>query len=121
MESAIMESYHPSIAILFCTDSKSLCQALISSNPRTSSIHNSINSILFSISIQLIPCHSDIPRNELTDKAAKEATAIATNTILPASFSSSIQVIKEMIRNDPRTHERVALIYQHQKSFCDSK
>ena len=121
MESAIIESYHPSIAILFCTDSKSLCQALISSNPRTSSIHNSINSILFSISIQLIPCHSDIPRNELTDKAAKEATAIATNTILPASFSSSIQVIKEMIRNDSRTHERVALIYQHQKFFCDSK
>ena len=73
------------------------------------------------MSIQWIPGHSDILGNELTDKATKEATAIATNTILPASFSSSIQVIKEIIRNDPRTHERVALIYQHQKSFCDSK
>ena len=35
----------PSISILFCTDSKSLCEALISSKPRTSSIHNSINSL----------------------------------------------------------------------------
>ena len=40
MESALTwtltNANHPSIIILFCTDSKSLCEALISSHPRTS-------------------------------------------------------------------------------------
>ena len=43
---------HHSIIVLFCTDSKSLSEALISSHPRTFSIHNSINSISSSIFIQ---------------------------------------------------------------------
>ena len=43
---------HPLITILFCTDSISLSEAVISSNPRTSSIHNSINFTSSSIFIQ---------------------------------------------------------------------
>ena len=35
----------------------------------------------------------NIAGNELADRASKEATAITTNTILPASLSSSLQVI----------------------------
>ena len=63
---------HPSISILFCTDSKSLCEALISSNPWTLSIHNSINSISSSIFIQWIYHHSDIPGNDLANKQPKK-------------------------------------------------
>ena len=125
MESALTwtltNANHHSLTVLFCTDNKSLCEALISSHPRTFSIHNSISSISSSIFIQWIPGHSSIPGNNLADKAAKEATIIATNTILPTSLSSSIQVINEMIRDAPPTHERVAGIYKHRKVSRDVK
>ena len=82
---------HPSLYILICTDSKSLCEARQSSNPRTSFIHESINSISSTIYIQWISGHSNFPDNELADKAAKEATTIVTTTILLVFLSSSLQ------------------------------
>ena len=59
MESALSwtrtNANHHSFTVLFCTDSKSLCEALISSHLRTFSIGNSISSISSSIFIQWIP------------------------------------------------------------------
>ena len=105
MESALSWSStntnHSSISILFCIDSNPLCEALILSHPRTFSIHNSINSLSTSIFFQWIPGHSSIPGNNLAEKAAKEATTIATDTILSMSLSSSIQVINDTIRDAP--------------------
>ena len=112
---------HPSISILFCTETKSLCEALLSFHPRTSSMHSFINSISSSIFIQWIPGHSFIPGNDLADKAAKEATAIATKTILPISMSSSIQVINDTIRDAPPTHKWVAAVYHHRRVSRDTK
>ena len=102
---------HPSITILFCRDSKSVCEALISSlsNSRIS-IHNSISSISYSIFTQWIPHHFAIPANDLADKAAKEATTNATNTILPVSFSSSIQVINIMIHLHTNASHKFTII-----------
>ena len=100
---------------------KSLCEALISSHPWKFFIHNSINSISSSIFIQWIPGHSAIPGNDLADKAAKEATTIATDTILPISLSSSIQAINETIRDAPLIHERVAAVYKHRRVSRDAK
>ena len=128
MESALSwtltNANHHSITRLFCTYSKSLCEALISSHPRTFSIHNSINSISSSIFIQWIPGHSAIPGNDLADKAAKEATTIVTDSILPISLSSSIQVIKDTICDAPPIPERVASVYKvykHRRVSRDAK
>ena len=125
MESALSwtltNANHHSITRLFCTYSKSLCEALISSHPRTFSIHNSINFISTSVFIQCIPGHSAIPGNDLPVQAAKEATTIATDTILPISLSSSIQVINETIREAPPIHERVASVYNHRRVSRDAK
>ena len=109
---------HHSITVLFCTDSKFLCDALISLHPRTSSVRNSINSILSSVFIQWIPGHSAIPGNDLADKGAKEATTIA---IIPISLCSSFQVINETIRDSPPTHERVASACKHRRVARDAK
>ena len=67
------------------------------------------------------PWSSDIPRNILANKTTKEATSIITNTILPVSFLSPIQVINEMICDSPPTKECVMQIYQHQVASQNSK
>ena len=82
---------------------------------------STIPSISSSIFIQWIPGHSFIPDNDFPDKAAKEATIIATDTILPISLSSSIQVINEMICGAPPIHERVAAVYKHRRVSRDVK
>ena len=125
MESALswtlINAKHHPITILFCTDSKSLCEALISSHLPTFSIHNSINSTSSSIFIQLIPGHSTIPGNDIVDKATKEATTIAADTILPIFLFSSIQVINETIRDATPIHERVASLHKHWRVSRDAK
>ena len=116
MESALSwartNANHHSFTVLFCTDSKSLCEALISSHPRTFSIHNSISSISSLIFIKWITGHSSIPGNDLADKGAKEATLITTDKPLPISLSISIQIINETVRDAPPTHERITAVYK---------
>ena len=46
--------------------------------------------------------------SELAKKLAKEVSTIVTNTIFFVPFLSSIQVISEMIREDPPTQ-----VYHH--------
>ena len=67
------------------------------------------------------PGHSPIPDNDLANKAAKEATTIATDTILSISLSSSIQVINETIRDAPPILKPVASVYKHRRGSPDAK
>ena len=101
MESALswpsINANHLSNNILFCTDSKSLCEALISSNHRISSISSSIF-------IQWILGHPVISGNELADNAAKEVNTIATNTSLPFPALYSLEM------------KQFTMIHQHTKA-----
>ena len=90
-----------------------MCEALISSHPRIFSIQNYINFISSSIFIQWIPGHSANPCSDLANKAAKEPTTVATDTIFSISLSSSIQVMNKMIRDAPPIHEQVASVYHY--------
>ena len=53
-------------------------------------------------------------------RAVKEATTIATNTILHVSLSSSFQVVNEKIYNSVPTQKRIAQVYQQRKASRDS-
>ena len=125
MESAVTSTSttanHPSFTILICAHGKSLCEVLLSSNPSILFIHESVTSISSYIYIQLISGHSDIPGNEIANKATKEARTIVTNTILPVSYSSSLEVISNEIHDNPPTYDTFTMIYQHQKASRDSK
>ena len=59
--------------IQICTDSQSLCMALQSFNPETDPIRETLQGHKGRIDIQWIPGHSNIPGNEMADRAAKEA------------------------------------------------
>ena len=65
-------NYPTSIILIFNCD-KSPCEAFLLSIPRISSSHETINFIISSIFTQCISGHSNIPSNESTNRAAKEA------------------------------------------------
>ena len=60
-----------------------------------SAIHETINSLSSFVCIQWIPDHSNIPSNRLVDRAAKEPTTIATNTMFLVFLSSSFRLLKK--------------------------
>ena len=66
-----------------------------------------------------MPGHSNIPSNDLADRAAKEATTIESNTIHPTPLSCVFQVINELFCDDPPSHARTSKIYQHCKTLND--
>ena len=106
-------------SILICTDSQPLFEALSSCNPQTTSIRQCISSISSSIFMQWVPGHSNIPGNDLTGRAAKEATTIEPDTIHPTPLSCAFQVINELFHDSPPSHTRTSKIYQHHKTSTD--
>ena len=70
---------------VICTDSKSLLQAIQNYSPELSEIHDLLSSLVGRMTLQWVPSHSNIPGNELADKAAKDATKLSakkTNEVL---------------------------------------
>ena len=96
--------------ILICTDSQSLCEVPSSCNPRTTSIRQCILSVSSSVFILWVPdWHSNIPGNDLADRAAKEAATIESGTIQPTPILCVFQVINELFRNDPPYHAQTEI------------
>ena len=69
------------------------------------------NSIQTHIVFQWIPRHSNIPGNDLADRAEKQATELPPSADFPIAFSSALNVIKNDIR-DP------AIAHNQTREFC---
>ena len=99
------------ISIMVCTDSQSLCQALLSYNVETAAIRGTLHDRTGKTTIQWIPGHSDVPGNELADQAAKEATELETDS-RPVSYRSACTMIRSRIKY-PTNHQQLKKVYSH--------
>ena len=99
------------ISIMVCTDSQSLCQALLSYNVETATIRGTLHDRTGKTTIQWIPGHSDVPGNELADQAAKEATELETDP-RPVSYRSACTMIRSRIEY-PTNHQQLKKVYSH--------
>ena len=62
--------------------------------------------------MQWVPGHSNIPSNDLADRAAKDATTIASHTYHPTSLSWAFRVVNELLHDDPPTHIQAKEVYR---------
>ena len=96
--------------VLIATDSQSLCQALLGSDPELAVLRNRIQTSPVRISIQWIPGHSEITGNEVADAAAKFATTLEGSPGA-ISYKSVASFINGMLKDPPTEHKRTKKVY----------
>ena len=123
MEAALQWTYtyanSVQTSILIFMDSQSLCEALSSYNPQTTYNCQCISFISSSIFIKWILRQSNIPGNDLADRAAKEATTIQSVSIHPTPLSCAFQVTNKLFCDSPPLYGSTSKIYQHCKTSTD--
>ena len=109
--------------VLVCTDSKSLCDSMASTNPTATiaGLLHSMGGCRADITIQWIPSHVDVPGNELADAAAKDATSLVTEDQgeKPVSFAAVKAHIRRVIKDEPVQHQRTAETYKNYNKDTD--
>ena len=98
-------------SVLICTDSQSLCKALLGHGTDTDELKLLLAACNPSISIQWIPGHSDIPGNELADQSAKDAAKLS-GTGRGVSYRGIVPAINSTISDPAISHIRTRNVYK---------
>ena len=105
--------------VVICTDSQSLCRALSGShpNPPIDELRPLFAECKAKLVVQWI-LGSEIPGNDLTDLAAKEACTLDEGPGL-ITYGSACALVNSTIKDDPPTHERTKAVYIAHSSKLD--
>jgi len=116
MEDAIdWAAKQPPQRILICTDSQSLCRALVGYSDDMDKLRRKLAECASDIVIQWVPGHSDIPGNEMADLEAKAATEEPGDG-RAISMKGIKTVINSIIKDGEYQHQRIRAVYA-----CKSK
>ena len=114
----------PNSKILICTDSNSLCDALMFPQEiELTKLHNALARTNVDLEIRWVPAHVDIPGNELADQAAKEATRLDSPP-LSTSFKAIKSLVKRTIVDQPADPVKYKLsrdVYDSYKPSIDEQ
>ena len=98
--------------ILICTDSQSLCKAILGSSSDTDELKLLLSDCVPEVAIQWIPGHSDIPGNDLADACAKEAAKLEGEG-RGVSYRGIVLAVDAAICDPAIQHDRTRKVYSN--------
>ena len=109
------EEWQEQLKVVICTDSQSMCKALLEGSAELEEMTMALNSCPGQLIIQWIPGHSNIPGNEIADEEAKKATE-EEEVGRPVSLAAVKPAIKSHVKDGAIVHQRTRQVYS-----CKSK